>query len=117
MSESTEHVQHWLRGLREEPKARFHDALDSRNCVWKDLVRHDFAAVRGKTLLEATSPSDPQFRIDVDDVDAGTDGADEILVARSRPSVQGKEAIRSCLDLGYPRKVEVLAGRSLDHAA
>ena len=103
--------------MREEPKARFHDALHSRNRAWKDLVRHDFAAVRGKTLLEATSPSDPQFRIDVDDVDAGTDGADQILIARSRPSVQGKEAIRSCLDLGDPRKVEVLAARSVDHAA
>ena len=96
----------------ENPQARFDHVLHCDDRVWKDLVRHDFAAVRGETSFLSAPPGDPKFRVDVDDVDASRDGTDEILFLATA-SVQGQEATRRGPDFGDPGQVEVLAARSL----
>jgi hypothetical protein len=74
----------------------------------------DYSHLRARTIGSSgrRSPMISPRRaagVDVDNVDAGLDSADKILILRSRPTVQSKEALYSGLDLGDPPKVEMFA--------
>ena len=53
----------------------------------KDLIRHNFAWLSGKAALQGLAPCDPQFCIDVDDVDSSRDRFAKVFIFRPRAAV------------------------------
>jgi hypothetical protein len=53
---------------------------------WRqNLIRHNFIWLTDQAAFQGPAPSDPQFGIDVDDVDSSSNCMYEILIIRSRP--------------------------------
>jgi hypothetical protein len=54
----------------------------------QDLVGHNFARLPVQAVFERPSPHNPEFGIDVNDVDPSNDGVAEVVIIGSRPAVQ-----------------------------
>ena len=76
----------------------------------------DFVGLFGQALLQATSPCNPQFSVDMDDIDPSGDCLPQIFVVGSRSAMQGKRHLRRTLDLGDSLDIQPLPCLSLHHA-
>jgi hypothetical protein len=100
----------------EQFQAGTHDLLYGLYDRRQNLIGHDLVRLTGQTVFQRTAPGDPQFGIDVDDVDSGGYRTQEIFVIHSRPAVEGEKDSNCFLDLGNPLDVQVLLGFPFDHA-
>src|SRR5215472_5505788 len=67
-------------------------------------------------VLYPTPPCDPQFSVDMDDVDPGGDCLPQIFLVGSRPAMQSKRDSCCALDFGNSRDIESLPCSPLYHA-
>src|SRR5580698_9219668 len=100
----------------EQVQAATHDLLYGIYDGRKDLIRYNFIRLTGQTVFQGSAPGDPQFSIDVDDVDSSCNRTYEILILCPRPAVKGEKDSSSPLNLGNSLDIQVLFGFPLDHA-
>jgi hypothetical protein len=92
----------------EQFEAGSHDLLHRIYDRRQNLIWHDFVRLSGQAVSQGASPGDPQFGIDVDDVDPSSNRAPEVFIVGTRASVQGEKDSSCLLDLGNSLDIQVL---------
>jgi hypothetical protein len=96
------------RHVVEEFQALGGNPLHGFDSYRQNLVGHDLIGMFRETIIEPASPCNPQFGVDVDDVDPRGDRPAQIIIVCSRCAVQSDQSARSILDLRNPCDVQVL---------
>src|SRR6516225_10559197 len=81
-------------------QARAGDLLDRLNRKRQYLVRDYLVGFLAEAFLQSSPPRNPEFRVDVNDVDSGADRLAQIFIVGSRSAVEGERYLRRALDLG-----------------
>ena len=97
-------------------QARAGNLLDRLNRKRQYLVRDDLIGFLAEAFLQSSPPRNPEFRIDVNDVDSGADRLAQIFIVGSRSAVQGKRYLHRTLDLGDSLDVQSFPRLTLHHA-
>src|SRR5215471_680202 len=98
-----------------QSQAQGYDPLHRIDNGGQEFVGDDLAGVAGKSRFQTAAPGNPQFRIDVHNRDASSDGVAQVAVIGSRSAMQGEENLGSFFDLADARDVQALPVFSLHH--
>jgi len=74
----------------EQLQARLNYPLHRLHCEGKNLIGHNLIDIFAQAFFQPASPRDSQFRVDMDDVDAGADRILQVFVVGSRSAMQGQ---------------------------
>src|ERR1700722_14224025 len=100
----------------EQRQARTDDLFYSIDDRRENLVRHDFVGIPCQAVSQRSPPGDPEFGIDVDDVDSRGDCFAKVSIICPRPAVEGKKDPGCLLDSCDSVNVQALFRFSFHHA-
>src|SRR5713101_2472728 len=101
---SLQELSHPLNSLKREPATCCTDSTYER----QDLIRGNFIGLFDQAVLQATSPRNPQFGVDVDDINPGGNRLPQVFIVGSRSTVQCERHLSRILDLGDSLDIQVL---------
>src|SRR6202789_2087179 len=108
-------VERVVRSVKKR-EARAGDRLDRLNRKRQDLIGDDLIGFFAEALLQAAPPRNPQFGVDMDDVNSGANRLAQVFIIGSRSAVEGQGYLHSALDLGDSPDIESLSRLPLHHA-
>lgn len=102
-------------GAGEQDEAGGDDLLDGIHGGRKELVRNNFIGMSGESGIQATAPGEANFRIDVDDGDARSDGQEQVGVGCAGSPVEREGNFSFIFDGADALDIEVLLCGAFDH--
>src|ERR1700722_1251948 len=97
-------------------EARAGDRLDRPHRKRQSLIRNDLVGFFAEAFLQAPPPRNPQFGVDMDDVDSGANRLAQVFIIGSRSAVEGQRCLNSALDLSDSLDLQSLSCLTLHHA-
>ena len=87
------------RGIAATPVYPVAFATTCFNDAWEKLIGHNFIGSFGQNVFERPPPGDPQFSIDMHEIDSSSDRLSKVFIIVSRPAVQSEKDSSCLLDL------------------